>query len=150
MSSARSLGSKCLPRPRYKHLYYLKRYLRFVLDGSRQASRVIVGLCPIAVESRDEERYLDPLNASHAKGLSVNCALFSELREEVLDEMRKNVHGLLRLDLASELDINALTVAKSSIVVSRNRSGNEQHIEKGRSLVRNSRGQNGDSIKWYR
>jgi len=80
----------------------------------------------------------------------VNCALFSELREEVLDEMRKNVHGLLRLDLASELDINALTVAKSSIVVSRNRTANEQHIEKGRSLVRNSRRQYGDNMKWYR
>ena len=102
------------------------------------------------MEFRDEERYLDPLKASHAKGLSVNCALFSELSEEVLDEMRKNVHELLRLDLASELDINALTFAKSSIHVSRNRSANEQHTEKGRSLVCNPRGQNGNNMKWYR
>jgi hypothetical protein len=67
-----------------------------------------------------------------------------------LDAMRKNVHELLRLDLASELDSNTLTVVKSGIFASRNRTANEQHIENGRSLVRNSRGQNGNSIKWYR
>ena len=68
---------------------------------------MIVGLCPISVEFRDEERYLDPLRASHANGLSVNCAFFSELSEENLDAMRKNFHELLRLDLASEFDSNA-------------------------------------------
>jgi hypothetical protein len=36
------------------------------------------------VEFRDEERNLDPLRASHANGLSVNCAFFSELGEEGL------------------------------------------------------------------
>jgi molecular chaperone DnaK (HSP70) len=67
-------------------------------DGNGRTARLLAnailidaGLCPITVEFGDKERYLDCLKASNAKDLSLMCGLFTELMEEVLDELKPNV-----------------------------------------------------------
>lgn len=92
-------------------------------DNSRQAPGVIVGLWPISMEFGDG-RYLD--------SLLLNCTHFSELREEVMDEMRKSVHELLRSNLASdELDMNVTDDREALHRRLLKQITNEQHIEKG-------------------
>ena len=63
-------------------------------DGNGRAARLLAnailveaGLYPITVEFADKERYLDCLKASNVKDLSPMCALFSELMEELLDDL---------------------------------------------------------------
>lgn len=69
-------------------------------------------------------RYLD--------SLLLNCTHFSELREEVMDEMRKSVHELLRSNLASdELDMNVTDDREALHRRLLKQITNEQHIEKG-------------------